>query len=837
MTSVNELLRRFVVPAAILMNSATAVVALEPAGSARHPWSANTNAGDQPRRYVEDVVADRHEYRITQHGTLDGDNCRSPVGVFEGWEQTWESNRAVRIENQGQFDVVNPWLSNGRNQVRSADEIIRAAITPGMTDREKAIAIWRQETQHRFHFSTWDQEDNNPVKVFNLYGFNTCGDDSMCLAGLWRRAGLRVRPARIVGHCVSQVYYEGKWHLMDGDMHAIYLLRDNKTIASEHDVVADHDLIKRSRTHGILAPDSRQTSEWEASLYVYEGEAEATRDMLGDHTMRMVLRPKESLTWRWGHLTPIKYHGGNPPKYPDRVCNGVWEYRPDFTEDLWRSGTESCEAIQTTGTEVVPEPGHTGKIIWKIRSPYVMVGGEFRAESTEAQFFLSWDAKEWQATSGNLDRFFPPEGPARYEYFLRCELPVDASLRRLQIRNDLQMAPLALPEMRVGENRFIYSDESTTDRQVRITHEWIERSTTHPPDPPANPIWPLSRGRVDGTDIEFQWAAANDLDGDPIKDYHFQLADRQDMKWPLSTNFDKLVSRTADSGTARYRLPEVGLLNSGQTYYWRVRAQDQPGVWGSWSDTWSFQPRAPAYPLAITIEYDPSAQIGTLHWEPNPAGRRPVRYRIYGSDEKGFSVHDSSYQRFIGNQPSRVNATAPANFLAETERTELQVIGRNLEQSTSNRAYYRVVAVDASGARSTASEYAVAPRPVIYSRPVEFAEVAAPYRYQLSAVRSLGDLRCRSPNGDLEMSFWDIEQPWFAIERGPEWLQLDPVTGQLSGQPNTEGRFPVVVSAAIDRQVRVLDETRLSWGQEEVLEVTTERLGTARQEFVIRVTR
>ena len=59
---------------------------------------------------------------------MDGTNCRSPIGVgmMDGpaIEQTWESNRAVRLENVGETDVVNPWLSNGRNSFRTLDEIV-----------------------------------------------------------------------------------------------------------------------------------------------------------------------------------------------------------------------------------------------------------------------------------------------------------------------------------------------------------------------------------------------------------------------------------------------------------------------------------------------------------------------------------------------------------------------------------------------------------------------------------------------------------------------------------------------------------------------------------------
>ena len=62
---------------------------------------------------------------------MDGTNCRSPIGGgFGVWDQTWESNRAVRLENVGDTDVINPWLSNGRNDFRSLKEIVAGACGP-----------------------------------------------------------------------------------------------------------------------------------------------------------------------------------------------------------------------------------------------------------------------------------------------------------------------------------------------------------------------------------------------------------------------------------------------------------------------------------------------------------------------------------------------------------------------------------------------------------------------------------------------------------------------------------------------------------------------------------
>src|SRR5215831_3897109 len=77
------------------------------------PWGSNKHPSDAPKQHKEEVSANTYAYTVTQGGTMDGRNCRSPMGVGmsrEGAiEQTWESNRSVRMENVGDSDVVNPW--------------------------------------------------------------------------------------------------------------------------------------------------------------------------------------------------------------------------------------------------------------------------------------------------------------------------------------------------------------------------------------------------------------------------------------------------------------------------------------------------------------------------------------------------------------------------------------------------------------------------------------------------------------------------------------------------------------------------------------------------------
>jgi len=783
------------------------------------PWGANQHASDTPKKHQQDITNGKQDYTVVQGGTMDGRSCRTPLGVGmsrEGaMEQTWESNRAVRMENVGDADVVNPWLSNGQGNLRSIEEFVASAITPGMSDAEKAAAVWWQRIKYRYHFGVADaSEEGDVVRNIYIYGYNSCGHDSMMMAELWKMVGLKAAPARGVGHCISQVFYDGKWHLYDGDMKSLYLGRDNESVAGEQDIVRDHDLIKRTHGQGILLADNRGSDEWGAAVYGYEGEVVGQRGAYRGHTMKMTLRPGEALVWRWGHLTPVKYNGPSwGPLYPDTVCNGLWEYRPDFSKETWRKGAV-VEGVKSSSAGL-----SEGTITWTMHSPYVMVGGRLVAEGQGAEFSVSFDGKTWEAVdAASFDKKFAfSNGKGKYSYQLRCQLSGAATLKSLAIVNDLQMAPLLLPEMVVGKNAFTYTDESAS-RKVRITHEWVERSASKPPAVPAA-VYPADKGEAVGSDVVFKWTPPSDPDGDKITDYQFELSNRADLKWPLSMSFVKLISRTADAGKAQYTLPEAGLLTGDKKYYWHVRAKDAKGVWGPWSATWSFTMKAPNYPVDLTLE------SGVLRWKPNATGKKPALYRVYGSDEKGFSVSDQPYTVSIGSNTELKNPF-PANFVAETKATELPVSGRT---------YYRVVAVDEAGKRSGPSDYVVAPRPTISSKPIVAAKAGAAYQYQVLANRSIGHLTIRQVGGNLATNFWDVEKLQFALAKGPDWLKIDAATGLLSGTPPAAGTFEVEVTAALDREVRKLDEPTLAWGNEKVLSTGVERVGTATQRFTLTV--
>jgi hypothetical protein len=799
---------------------------------------------DVSRQHVETITSNRHEYTIAFDGTVDGAMTRSPIG-YSAFEQGWQPNRSVLIENVGSTEVRNPWLTiNGRGDWQTLSTIAKEAARGVETERDKARAIYEFVRRQKFHACTWDDECSDAVKALNVFGYTLCGNQAHVLADLWRAAGLRTRRCYPVGHIVGEVFYDGQYHMMDSDQHGIYLLRDNTTIAAAEDIVRDHDLVKRTHTYGILNDNNRRSDEFVASLFSYEEERGEQFKSLTTHSMDLVLRPYESIEFRWDHLgkqytaampeTEEQHKGdgfgdllgGWGPMAFSKLRNGKLCYQPDLTDPLAPRGCQSSTNITWRDDAGCFRPTSTrrpAQVTWQFDSPYVFVGARASAtitrdEGAKAYWRYSIDGHEWERVDGRqsanelvtvFDRLISPCRRPAYRFWLQLALHGKAVVTNVSFDNDIQMAALSLPELTVGQNGIVYTDNSRDERQVRITHHWLERTSWHAPEPPATALSPEDGSVIEGTQVTFAWAEANDPDGDAIADYHFELSAHADMRRPLSPSFEKLISRTPFKGKPEYTLPYTGLLNPDSEYYWRVRAQDEAGVWGSWSRTFRFSARAPGVPQDLKLLAGDRGGL-ELHWRPSPQGREPVTFIVFGSDEKGFTVDDTEHPVFRGRgfvdtieeyDARRVGDSdnefelRPGNLIAQTPHLNLRVVGSDLEMPNVNRAFYRVVAIDEEGNESGPSDYVTVPSPYVVNWPASTARVGVPYQYCPQVIRSIGDLRSEV---SYRTAYWNREVIAFTPINLPDGFRQDAETGEITGTPTSQGRFQLTFEVSIE---------------------------------------
>src|SRR5687768_3049170 len=83
-------------------------------------------------------------------------------------------------------------LSDKVEDVSSIDAWKKAVIKPGMSDQEKALAVWeavvkfRQQENPPHEYLNGDAHVHDPIKTFNVYGYGQCSCASSNIQALAR---------------------------------------------------------------------------------------------------------------------------------------------------------------------------------------------------------------------------------------------------------------------------------------------------------------------------------------------------------------------------------------------------------------------------------------------------------------------------------------------------------------------------------------------------------------------------------------------------------------------------------------------------------------------------
>ena len=295
-------------------------------------------------------------------------------------------------------------VSDKIEDVSSLDAVLKSFIKPGMTDADKAMAIWRAVVKFRHQDSPpseYLQESGSvqdAIKSFNVYGYGQCSCSSAMFLSLARAAGLKARGWGLHGHSVPEVFYDDAWHMLDPSL-MTYFPKADSSLASVAEISAGVDewLTKKRPTlkgaedlarfmrNGnwrrsgpeILArcPTMHEngwfpagTHGWYSALEEYAKPSELFVYEYGyseGYQVNIQLRPGESVTRNWSNsgLHVNMDSGGNDiltkevgkgdlgyakaygDLAPGRVGNGVHEYDVPLANGAFRSGALECENL------------------------------------------------------------------------------------------------------------------------------------------------------------------------------------------------------------------------------------------------------------------------------------------------------------------------------------------------------------------------------------------------------------------------------------------------------------------------------------------------------------
>ncbi|HWE28641.1 MAG TPA: hypothetical protein VHB97_11595, partial [Polyangia bacterium] len=127
--------------------------------------------------------------------------------------------------------------------VSSLEAWQRSFIEDGMTDAQKAQAIWRSvvafrhqdEPAREFIESTTHPHD--PIRLFNVYGYSQCDCAASAIAALGRSVGLDARVRSLTDHVVAELSWSGAWHMLDA-AYIDWFPSPDGTLASVDDLTA-----------------------------------------------------------------------------------------------------------------------------------------------------------------------------------------------------------------------------------------------------------------------------------------------------------------------------------------------------------------------------------------------------------------------------------------------------------------------------------------------------------------------------------------------------------------------------------------------------------------------
>jgi len=464
-----------------LIAAAVALAWLSPVLAAPHLVIANGR-----KTHVETVRKSGHEFTLDVAGNTD------PV--------------MRRLEIEG--PVVDPKVVCNRwIDPETPATVLKYILKPGMSEREKALAIfwWCQENCSRNTPWIWDD-----ARFASALGFGHCGPTGYAQSALCNAAGLQWHQMRLWGHNCIQIWYDDRWHVLDAYMRAVYPGPTGLYAASGTELAKFPELIERN-----CGEDGRGMKEhipMDHLKKIYSSYDGGIRFELGKkfpwdgNKIRYSLRSGERLVMWWDRREVCSWPElvcSWPELTPSDFSNGQLIYEPDLRDPEARQGVLSSKNVRWGGGKLpvcVARSGERAELLWEISSYYNLMSSRIEGTFSRAgpsdtvRVSVSADGgKTWKPVwqhdgAGPVQARIDLEGalpfkPKRYSrgllsYLARVEMeaestPSKVGIGSIRFYTELLMHNRALPRLLKGTNKITVT-ASSIPMPFKLTYAYDE---------------------------------------------------------------------------------------------------------------------------------------------------------------------------------------------------------------------------------------------------------------------------------------------------------------------------------------------------------------------------
>jgi len=385
------------------------------------------------------------------------------------------------------------------------------SITSGWpTAKEKCWAMFywnhiarRQTTPMRLHGLAL----TDPIRQFNDYGYTMCSTIAGINCAIWHNMGLKVKYWDISRHTVPECFYDGRWHMYDNSMSAIYYLCDGETVAGVEDIgkdgaceasggkvepghVAKYHCANATSPNGFLTgADCARDLHQEHLCFNPKGLKYRYYFHDWDYGHRYILNLKEGEVYtRYYHSLGdgSRFYVPNRGKDPENRFrirgNGVWHFKPSLTPTDYQQVVHSAaniKAVRPAGLRPA-KAGTPAEVIFKVQGANVItsqvINAAFARKTTADEAAISvstnnglswtqvWEAEatgEVGATVSLLD-----EANGAYEVLTKVSLTGEAQLDSLEVETTTMLNSKTLNRLSLGRNTVYVGAGDQTDSIV-----------------------------------------------------------------------------------------------------------------------------------------------------------------------------------------------------------------------------------------------------------------------------------------------------------------------------------------------------------------------------------